>query len=205
MKFKLLVDKNIACKEVELLKKPVIIRVNKFDDESAKEFSKDISKAHNTGQHFIPVVIDSYGGSVYSVLSMISEIQHSHVPIATVIEGKAMSAGAILFMMGHPEHRYISEHATLMIHEVSSWTGGKVEEIKCSANEVDRLNKLIFTITARHLGKKDDYFLKIIHEKKHAEWFIPAKEAKKLGLANHIGVPTFTTNVSVEHSFELDR
>ncbi len=48
--------------EVELRKQPVVIRVNKFDEESAKKFSDAMSEAQNTGQPIVPVIIDSYGG-----------------------------------------------------------------------------------------------------------------------------------------------
>ena len=53
---------------------PVIIRVNKFDEASAKSFSVLMRKAHNSGQTVIPIIIDSYGGQVYSLMSMISDI-----------------------------------------------------------------------------------------------------------------------------------
>jgi len=46
-------------KEVELRKPPVIVRVNKFDEKSTKDFHDGIAKAHSTGQKVIPVVIDS--------------------------------------------------------------------------------------------------------------------------------------------------
>ena len=39
-------------REMELKHNPIIIRVNKFDEDSAKEFSMKIALAHNTGpQH----------------------------------------------------------------------------------------------------------------------------------------------------------
>ena len=38
---------------------PVIIRVNKFDPLGAKAFSSAVSKAQNTGQPVLPVIIDS--------------------------------------------------------------------------------------------------------------------------------------------------
>ena len=74
-------------KEVELRKGPVVVRVNKFDEESAKKFSDSLAQAHNTGQPVIPVVIDSYGGEVYGLMSMISAIKHAELPVATIIEG----------------------------------------------------------------------------------------------------------------------
>tara|TARA_E500000331_G_C17122442_1_gene654468 strand:- start:393 stop:995 length:603 start_codon:yes stop_codon:yes gene_type:complete len=189
-------------KEVELRKTPVIVTVNKFDEKSAKEFQQQIALAHNTGQKVIPVVIDSYGGQVYSLMSMISAIKHSELPIATIIEGKAMSCGAILFSFGEQGLRFMDSDATLMIHDVSSMEYGKVEEIKASAEETERLNQKIYKMMARNCGKKDSYFLDIVHKKGHADWFLEADEAKKHGLVNQIRVPKIKIAVSVEVEFE---
>jgi len=189
-------------KEIELRKNPVIVRVNKFDEESAAKFNLELAQAHNTGQKVIPVVIDSYGGQVYSLMAMISAIQHSELPIATIIEGKAMSCGAILATFGESGMRFMDPNATIMIHDVSSWEYGKVEEIKASAEETDRLNQKVYTMMARNCGKKDDYFLKKVHSKGHADWFVSAEEAKKQGLVNHLRVPKFQINISVDIDFE---
>ena len=189
-------------KEVELRKSPVIVRVNKFDEDSAKKFSDEIALAHNTGQKVIPVVIDSYGGQVYSLMSMISAIKNSDIPVATIVEGKAMSCGAILFSFGEQGYRFIDENATLMIHDVSSMDMGKVEELKAGAHEADRLNTIVYKMMAQNCGKADNYFMKIVDQKKHADWFIDAKEAKKHGLANHIRVPHLTIDISVDIDFE---
>ena len=189
-------------KEVELRKNPVILRVNKFDEKAAKEFQDQIALAHNTGQKVIPVVIDSYGGQVYSLMAMISAIKHSELPIATIVEGKAMSCGAILFSFGEQGLRFMDPDATIMIHDVSSMEYGKVEEIKASAEETERLNQKIYTMMARNCGKKDDYFLKIVHKKGHADWFLDAEEAKKHGLANQIRVPKVQIDIDVSIDLE---
>jgi ATP-dependent Clp protease protease subunit len=189
-------------KEIELRKNPVIVRVNKFDEKAAKEFQDQISLAHNTGQKTIPVVIDSYGGQVYSLMTMISAIKNSELPVATIVEGKAMSCGAILFSFGEQGLRFMDPDATIMIHDVSSMAWGKVEEIKVSAEETDRLNKIVYTMMARNCGKKDDYFLKIVHRKSHADWYIDAEEAKKHGMANQIRIPKISINVNVDIDLE---
>jgi len=189
-------------KEIELRKNPVIVRVNKFDEKAAKEFQDQISLAHNTGQKTIPVVIDSYGGQVYSLMTMISAIKNSELPVATIVEGKAMSCGAILFSFGEQGLRFMDPDATIMIHDVSSMAWGKVEEIKVSAEETDRLNKIVYTMMARNCGKKDDYFLKIVHRKSHADWFLDATEAKKHGMANQIRIPKISINVNVDIDLE---
>ena len=46
-------------KEYELRSPPVVIRVNKFDEVSAKEFAQKMAMAHNTGQKVIPILIIS--------------------------------------------------------------------------------------------------------------------------------------------------
>jgi ATP-dependent protease ClpP protease subunit len=189
-------------KEVELRKNPVIVRVNKFDEESSKKFAQEIAQAHNTGQKVIPVVIDSYGGEVYSLMSMISAIKDAELPVSTIVEGKAMSCGAVLFSFGEEGLRFMDSDATLMIHDVSSMDWGKVEELKAGAKEADRLNTIVYTMMARNCGKKDDYFMKIVDKKKHADWFLSPEESKKHNLANQLRIPTLRISVDVNIDFE---
>tara|TARA_Y100000310_G_C20417279_1_gene684938 strand:- start:4 stop:606 length:603 start_codon:yes stop_codon:yes gene_type:complete len=189
-------------KEPELRKAPVVVRVNEFNNKAAKEFGAQMSAAHNTGQSVIPVIIDSYGGQVYSLMAMISSIKHAELPVATIIEGKAMSCGAILFSFGDDGMRFMDPDATLMIHDVSTSVWGKVEEIKADAAEAERLNQIVYKMMARNCGKKDDYFLDLIHTRGHADWFLDAAEAKSHNLANQIRVPKFNITVNVNIDFE---
>ena len=181
---------------------PIVIRVNKFDEAAAKEFSSLMARAQNTGQPVVPVVIDSYGGQVYSLMSMISDIQHSKLPVATIVQGKAMSCGAILFSFGAPGKRFMDPDATLMIHDVSSMSWGKVEEVKVSAEETDRLNQKIYHMMAENCGQHEEYFLEIVHDKGHADWFLDAKECKKQKLANHLRIPDIKIETTVKIDFK---
>jgi ATP-dependent Clp protease, protease subunit len=189
-------------KEVELRHKPRIVRVNSFDEESATLFIKEISMAHNTGQSFIPVVIDSYGGEVYSLLAMISAIKNSSLPVATVVEGKAMSCGVVLFSCGQKGMRYIAEESTLMIHDVSDWVHGKNAEIQASAKESKRLNKLLYEILSDNCGKKKDYFWNEVQKRGRADWYITPKNAVRLNLADYIGLPTLHVDIKVDISLK---
>tara|TARA_R110002110_G_scaffold273521_2_gene488825 strand:- start:8 stop:613 length:606 start_codon:yes stop_codon:yes gene_type:complete len=181
---------------------PTIIRVRKFDETSAKEFTSLMMKAQNTGQPVVPVIIDSYGGQVYSLMSMISDIKHSKVPVATIVQGKAMSCGAILFSFGKEDYRYMDPDSTMMIHDVSSMNLGKIEEIKAGAEETERLNQKVYQMMAENCGHNKDYFLDMIHEKGHADWFLDADEAKKHNLANHIYVPEMKIETKVNFKFK---
>ena len=200
MKKKIEIDGRIS--EVKLMYNPVVIRVEKFNSDAAKKFSSDMSAAHNTGQDIIPIIIDSPGGEVYSLMSMISEIKNSDLPVATIVEGKAMSCGAVLFTFGEEGHRYMAPDATVMIHDVSSGGRGKIEELKADVKEADRLDEKIFKMMAQNCGKKDDFFKKKVFGKKHADWFLDADECKKHNICNHIRVPAFNVKVSVDISLE---
>ena len=135
-------------------------------------------------------------------MSMISAIKSSDIPVATIVEGKAMSCGAVLLSFGEQGLRFADENATIMIHDVSSGGRGKIEELKADVAEADRLDEKIFTMMARNCGKKDDYFKKKVFNKKHADWFMGAEEAKRHGLVNHIRVPKMTVKVDVDIEFE---
>ncbi len=185
-------------KEIELRQDPTIITVNEFTEESAKKFQDQMSVAQNSGQKVVPIEIDSFGGQVYSLMSMIAAIKASRIPVATIVQGKAMSCGAILASFGEDGLRFMDKDATLMIHDVSSYAFGKIEDLKADAREADRLNKKVYTMMARNCGKPDDYFTKLIHDKGHADWFLDAKEAKKHGLVDHIRMPEMNIKVTVD-------
>ena len=189
-------------KEIELKQDPVVITVNKFDEESANEFAVLVSAAQNTGQKVVPVVIDSYGGEAYSLLSMIGTIKSSKLPVATIVKGKAMSCGALFASFGEEGLRFMDKDAVLMIHDVSTMAFGKVEELKADARESDRLNKKLYTMMARNCGKPDDYFLNLIHDKGHADWFLEAEEAKEHNIVQQLRVPSLKGTVTVNFDLE---
>lgn len=180
---------------------PSIIYVNKFTEESAKEFLEGMINAQSTGQSIIPIIIDSYGGEVYSLLKMIDVIKASSVPVATICMGKAMSCGAVLLTCGAKDKRYIAPTATVMIHDAATFAMGKCEEIKAEAKEIERLNKLIFKIMAANCGKEESYFSKLVHEKGHADWFLDADDCKKHGVVDHVHVPKVTVSFDAEMTF----
>lgn len=182
-------------------KSPRIIYVNKFNEEAAKEFLEAMINAQATGQTIIPIVIDSYGGEIYSLLKMIDVIKSSTVPVATICMGKAMSCGAVLLTCGAEGHRYMAPTATVMVHDAATFAMGKCEEIKAEAKEVERLNKLIFKIMSDNCGKEKDYFSKLVHDHGHADWFLDAAECKKHGIVNHTRIPKLKLSFDVDMIF----
>lgn len=196
------IDPKLSIDKIEdVLNEPIVVRVTLFNEESLEKFEKDLDKAHNTGQDVIPIIIDSYGGEVYSVLGFLAAIESCRLPVATVLTSKAMSCGAILFCFGTEGYRYMHEDATLMIHDASSIAYGKVEEIKANSLHLDQINSKMYEKISKHLGHKKTYLSNLIKENRHADWYINAEEAVKHNMANHIKMPKFDIELKLRVTF----
>jgi ATP-dependent Clp protease protease subunit len=180
--------------------------VGQFTEESAAKFREDLIIAENAAircqQDVIPIVIDSPGGSVYALLGMIDAINNCSVKVATIVESKAMSCGAVLFTCGAEGYRFVGPNATVMIHTVSAMEFGKIDEIKAGANEAERLNEKLFALMSKNCGHKDSYFLDELKDRKMADWYLDAKDCMKHKLANKIHIPSMKVKVYFDYKFE---
>jgi ATP-dependent Clp protease, protease subunit len=203
MKCKVTIDPKVRI-PAEVLQLPHVVQVRgDFTDEMAEDFAHAFNAAENTGQEVIPVVIDSYGGDIYALMSMIDVIQGASVPVATIVMGKAMSAGAVLLTCGTEGYRFAAPNSTIMVH--SAWeTGisGNADEVKVGADELMRLNKRLLEIMSKNCGHDKDYFHKQMTSKKNTDWYIQTKEALKHNFINHVRVPEFQVNVKMTVNFK---
>lgn len=201
MKLTISTDPRIKTKISDLLPDQISIRISGcFDETMTKTFCEDFSKAHQTGQPVIPIIIDSFGGQVYSLLEMIGIIQTSKLPIMTVCSSKAMSCGAILFCFGTEGYRFMSPHATFMVHEVSSIELGKNNEIQSGAKEVQRLNDKILQLASENISSNKNFFSDLVHKNNHADLYLDARTCKKYNICNHVGIPEINVKVGVNYS-----
>jgi len=198
---KIIYNKHKNIKEESLIVEPVIVRVTKFNEEGYEKFRKQMSDAHNTGQTIIPVVIDSYGGEAYTLMGMISIMESSKLPVATIVESKAMSCGAILYTFGADGMRYMAPTATIMIHDVASMSYGKIEELKADTKEGDRLNTLVYKMMAENCGHPKNYFKDLVHQRGHSDWYLTPKECKKHRIANQLCVPDLEVSINMDFKF----
>lgn len=209
MKYQINIDSRISLPDGEkCLEIPAFVKfTGDFTEESAAKFRAELNMAESHAraakQDVIPVIIDSYGGEVYSLLSMIDAIDACDMPVATIVESKAMSCGAVLFSCGAEGHRYMGPNATVMVHDVSSMAWGKLEEMKVSVTETERLSKVVFERMSKNCGHKKDYFEDLLSKKKHQDWFLDTKEAKKHNLANHLKLPIMQVDIQMTHSFGI--
>jgi len=181
---------------------PKVVHINKFDDASVKTLGEAISQAAQEGQQYLPIYIESWGGSVYHLAAMISLLESATIETHTIVCGRAMSAGAMLFCFG--KKRFMSENAYLMFHDISAMPHyDKLDSIVVSVKQLDRLRNQIFKKTAKVLGKPANYFEKKRSKLQNQDWYLDSREAKKENIATDIGVPTYKVETKTSYTYTV--
>jgi ATP-dependent Clp protease protease subunit len=198
----LIIKEHTLLETAKLKKSPVIIRVNDFTEASVITFNKELTEATNSGQPIIPIVIDSYGGEVYSLLAMIDLLQASKIPIATIIEGKAMSCGAFLASFGTIGYRFAGPNSTILIHEVAKMAWGKLPELKASVDQAQKLNNKVFSMLDKNCNKAPGTFEELVHRNGHADLYLDTEQALAIGLIDHIQIPSLSVEIKVQFEFK---
>ena len=130
----------------------------------------------------IYMYINSPGGSVYDALAIYDTMQYVQNDIQTVGIGVQASAAAFLLSSGTKGKRFLLPNATVMIHQPSSGTRGKVTDQEIDLRESLRVKKLLESIMAKNTGKKLDK----IHEDMERDFWMTAEESLKYGLVDKI-------------------
>lgn len=172
------------------------ITVNSFNENASTNFRNQFFRLESSDQAIIPIVIDSFGGDVYSLLSMVSIIESSNKPVATICDSKAMSCGAMLFSCGNKGLRFFGPRAYMLIHQISCETYGKFTDIMVSTEHTSDLNEEVFKLLDKNSGKRKGYFEKMLFDSANSDLYLNAEAVVKHGLADHISIP----RLSVEHT-----
>jgi ATP-dependent Clp protease protease subunit len=126
--------------------------------------------------------INSPGGSVYDALAIYDTMQYVTNDIQTVGIGVQASAAAFLLSSGTKGKRYALPNATVMIHQPSSGTRGKVTDQEIDLRESLRIKKLLEEIMAKNTGQKPSK----IHEDMERDKWLTANEAKTYGIIDKV-------------------
>jgi len=126
--------------------------------------------------------INSPGGSVYDALAIYDTIQFVTNDVQTVGIGVQASAAAFLLSSGTKGKRFLLPHSSVMIHQPSSGTQGKVTDQEIDLRESLRIKRLLEEIMAKNTGQKVGQ----IHEDMERDKWLTADEAKKYGIVDEI-------------------
>jgi ATP-dependent Clp protease, protease subunit len=126
--------------------------------------------------------INSPGGHVYDGMAIYDTMQYVKCDVQTVGIGMQASMGAFLLSSGAKGKRFLLPSSTVMIHQPSSGTRGKVTDMEIDLKEGLRLKKLLNEILAKNTGQK----LSVIEKDVDRDYWMNAEEAKKYGLVDQI-------------------
>jgi ATP-dependent Clp protease protease subunit len=133
----------------------------------------------------ITLIIMSDGGDLFSCLGLIDVIKGSQIPVHTVGLGSIASCGFLTFIAGEPGHRTITSNTSIMCHQFSWSSSGKVHELLAADTERQRLEKRMMAhIKQCTKLKTDDEIRKYLLPA--SDVYLEAKEAVKLGVADRI-------------------
>lgn len=92
--------------------------------------------------------INSFGGSIFAAFTAIDFIQQSNIPVYTIIEGATASAGTLISIVG--KKRFIRPNACMLIHQLSSWFGGKMTAIEDEYQNLKMIEDRIKNFYLKH-------------------------------------------------------
>jgi len=139
------------------------------------------------GDRTATILIDSPGGSVYSMLGIVDAIrwyQGMGCVLRTVVRGMAMSAAAIIASCGTKGERLAGRNSTFLIHEPSSWSQGSATDIRIQHEELERLTQVVAYILSVNTGRKAEDIKKLMQDKRN--WYLSPHDAVDFGLVDAV-------------------
>jgi ATP-dependent protease ClpP protease subunit len=129
-----------------------------------------------------PIVlhINSFGGGVFAAFAGIDFILQSKIPVHTVVEGATASAGTLMSVVG--KKRFIRPHASMLIHQLSSWFGGKMTEIDDNYQNLQQMHESIRELYVTHTRISGDDLGELL---KHDVWW-KADKCIEVGLVDGV-------------------
>tara|TARA_B100001057_G_scaffold479430_1_gene551069 strand:+ start:1302 stop:1937 length:636 start_codon:yes stop_codon:yes gene_type:complete len=133
----------------------------------------------------INILLNSPGGDVVETLGLIDYLRtikkEDDISTNVICRGSAMSAAALLLACG-TGLRAASKHSKIMVHQLSTFNMGKLEDVKSNAKFAEQLEEDCNTLM-EECTKKDKEFWK---ENQRTDYFLSAEDALKLGIIDKI-------------------
>lgn len=156
---------------------------------SAREFIEQLDEC---GEEELVVDINSEGGEVFDGFAIAEALRQYPGKVITRAIGGAFSIASVIFAAG--DERLMAENAVLMIHDAMSHVSGSADEIRKTAETLDRLTNSILGVYVRHSNLDAETIRGMMRE----ERMLDAREAVEMGLATGVieATPTKVRNLS---------
>lgn len=144
-------------------------------------------------EHSKPVInihIQSGGGALLPSFYVCDFIKNSKTPIHTYIDGYCASAASLISVCG--QKRYMTEHSSMLIHQLRGSTSGKFSELK---TEMSNLNFFMDNVRDIYL-KNTKLNETLLEELLSTDVWLDAKTCLEYGLVDEIITPRQKYNLN---------
>ena len=158
--------------------------------ESCEELKNKLNELDFNGRLFkisynqdpppINLHIQSSGGTLMNSFYIVDLIESLETPVNTYVDGYSASAATLINVVG--SKRYITKNSMMMIHQLSSGSLGKYEELQDDSNNMNLLMNKIKNIYLKNTNIPEEVLNQIL---KHDLW-MDAETCKDYGLVDEI-------------------
>jgi len=130
----------------------------------------------------ITMYINSPGGSITAMWSIIDTMNLVKPDVSTVCVGMAASAASVILASGAKGKRYILPHAEVMIHQPLGGAQGQASDIEITAKHILKTKAILQKYMAGLTGQP----VKKIEKDMDRDFFMDAQEAVNYGIVDKI-------------------
>jgi ATP-dependent Clp protease, protease subunit len=130
----------------------------------------------------ITMYINSPGGSITSMWSIIDTMNLIKPDVSTVCIGMAASAASLTLANGAKGKRFILPHAEVMIHQPSGGTQGQASDIEITAKHIMKSKDMLHKFMSDKTGQP----VKKLEKDMDRDTFLDANEALEYGIVDKI-------------------
>jgi len=144
-----------------------------FGGLTAKQFKdelKDLGDVEKIALH-----INSYGGNVFDGVAIYNLLVNHKATVEVLIDGIAASIASVIAMAGNTIK--MAENGMLMIHEAWGMAVGNADEMRRTADSLEKINETIRVTYAKRTGIDDGDLVDMMA----AETWMTAQKAKEKG------------------------
>ena len=138
-------------------------------------------REYNKRKDDINLMINSPGGDVHEMFGIIDYIESLDVKVNTICRGRAFSAAAII-LAGGTGTRMMSKRSTVMMHQSSSFIGGKTSDITAYLDTVKNLEVAVYEFLESRTKKSAEWW----KDKMRTDLYLSAEELIELGVIDQI-------------------
>ena len=160
-------------------------------DVNAKTFIDELKTIKDKN---IDVHINSLGGSVFDGLAIYNALKNHSKKVTTKVEGIAASIASVIAMAGDTIE--MAENSLFMIHNPFAMSGGDANELRKTANILDKIRNEIASIYASKSKHDSEHYINLMD----VETWFNSDETMELGLINGI-----TQSIKIENNYDISK